>query len=117
MTERTPEDQPRLDLRSLDVVPDPVRIDAIVGAVMHRVRSDEAEHERRHEDLAALRRARRYLLAAAAVFAFIATASVLTSSRRTNDFGQGADVVARWAEALHVPTNGELLVIYQGYRP
>ena len=114
MTEHGPGQYPRVDLRPLDVHPDGARVDAIVAVVMDRVRSDGSAAGPGIGDLGALIRARRYLLAAAAVLAAIAAASVLASSRASDGT---TDVIARWAEARHVPSNGELLAVYRGYRP
>lgn len=117
MTDHRRDEVSRLDLRSLDVVPDDVGVEAIVGAVMQRVQSDVVDRARHAADLNALKRARVYLVAAAAVLAAIAAATVLASARSADNPGSGIDLIARWAEASHVPTNGELLVVYQGYKP
>ena len=109
-------DQPerRLDLRSLDAANDPARTDAIVGAVMSRVRDmprDVILSEAK--DLLLFRRYQRLLLAVAAVLAAIATAAIARSSRSADS----PDVIADWATSSHVPTNGELLAAFHGYRP
>jgi hypothetical protein len=114
MTDRRSEEVPRVDLRSLDAANDPALVDAVVNAVMDRVRSNTTE---RAQDLVVLRRARVYLLGAAAVLVAIATASVIAAPRHSDGGGPAIDPIARWAESGHVPTNGELLSVYQGYRP
>lgn len=101
----------RLDLRALDAEHDPARADAVIGAVMSRI---EATGQPR-DDLASLRRYQRVLLAAAAVLAAIATTAVVAAPRRSQ--AAPTDVIASWTESQHVPTNGELLAAYQGYRP
>ena len=92
----------RIDLRSLDAARDPEREDAAVAAVMSRVR-----------ELQQLLRYRRRMLAAAAVLAAIATGVIATSPSRTGS----SDPIAEWATSSHVPTNGELLAVFHGYRP
>ena len=99
----------RLDLRSLDAAEDPARTDAIVGAVMSRVVVIPSEAR----NLLLLRRYQRRLLAIAAVLAAIATAAIATSSRSADS----GDLIIDWATSSHVPTNGELLAAFHGYRP
>jgi hypothetical protein len=101
-------DDKRLDLRSLDAADDPGQTDALVRSVMA-----EVARRPRTDDVRELRRYRAVLLAAALVLAAVA----LASTRGRNARGQGADVIAEWARDGHVPTNGELLASYQGYRP
>jgi hypothetical protein len=117
MTERRTDNARRLDLRSLDPLPDSKRVDDLVAAVIDRVKNDISKRVQHSRELVVLRRARRYLLAAAVVFALFAIASVVWSSRRMRDVGAGAELVAQWTQAGHIPTNGELLVVYKGYRP
>jgi hypothetical protein len=107
-------DDRRLDLTALDVNADPLRDEAVIAAVMRRVGGSAPPHARA-EDITRLLRLRRYLVALAAVLAAIAAMS-LFSARRTGDHS-AADVIASWAESRHVPTNGELLALYKGYRP
>jgi hypothetical protein len=102
----------RLDLRALDVEHDPARADAVIGAVMSRI----ATTRQPRDDLAILRRYQRLALAAAAVLAAVATAAVVAVPRRSQEAAP-SEVIASWTESQHVPTNGELLAAYQGYRP
>jgi hypothetical protein len=110
-------DHDRIDLRGLGLGPDAQREDEVLRAVMARVgdaRTQRASVPPIDPPLPALFRLRRVVFAAAAVLAAIATATVVTSG------GRGApsnDVIATWTHASHVPTNGELLAAYQGYRP
>ena len=115
MTERSSDesDEMRLDLRALDAIPATVRIDAIVTEVMARI---EAGRAMRSDMVARLLRVRRWTAAAAAALAVITTATVVSSPRRSSDSAD-AEMIARWADERHVPTNGELLATYQGYRP
>ena len=117
MTERRGDTSHRIDLRSLDLLPDSKRVDGIIGSVMGRVGEDVSEHVQRSGELVTLRRVQRCLLAAAVAFALFATASVVWSSRRTDDVGPAAELIGHWTQAGHVPTNGELLVVYKGYHP
>jgi hypothetical protein len=102
----------RLDLRVLDADHDPDRSDVVIGAVMSRI----AATSQPRDDLAIMRRYQRLALAAAAVLAAIATAAVVAAPRRSQ-LAAPTDVIASWTETQHVPTNGELLAAYQGYRP
>jgi hypothetical protein len=111
MTESRDPGGGRLDLRALDAAADPGRTDAIVGAVLTSIASGSP----RDDDIPRLLRAQRRMLAVAAVLAALATAAVVSAPRRS-EVG-ASDVIASWAESSHVPTNGELLAAYQGYRP
>lgn len=103
----------RLDLRSLDAAHDAAREDAVAAAVMSRIGGVIPSDVR---DLQLFRRYRRRLLAAAAVLAAIATGAIAMSPRRASGSG-GVDLIADWLTASHVPTNGELLAAFHGYRP
>ena len=107
MTDREADDG-RVDLRGLDLGQDANREDAIVGAVMTRL-SEKPQVPAAPADLLRLRRV---LLAAAAVLAAIATATVFRTRPAAS-----TDVIASWTQSSHVPTNGELLAAYHGYRP
>jgi hypothetical protein len=110
MTDSRPDDG-RVDLRGLELTPDAKREDAIVAGVMSRLsRAPRAAVVSAPIELLRLRRA---LLAAAAVLAAIAAASVLQTRRQD----ASTDVIAGWTQSSHVPTNGELLAAYHGYRP
>jgi hypothetical protein len=80
--------------------------------VMHAVMLQIA---RRGEETATLLRARRVLFAAAAVLAVLAATSVLATRDRPRADAM-AGVIAEWLRVGHVPTNGELLAAYHGYR-
>lgn len=99
----TDDELPRIDLRSLGIQDVPSRTDAMVAAVMQHIRRP-----------APLVRAQRWLAAVAAVLVFIAVATVLRSRARTQ---ADADPLWGWTASGHVPTNAELLTVYQGYRP
>ena len=99
----------RLDLRALDAATDSDRTDTIVAAALARISAKP------RDDLAELRRYRRALVAAAAVLLIAATASVL--ARPVPAVAPVEDPIAGWARSSHVPTNGELLAAYHGYRP
>lgn len=105
----------RLDLRALDAAMDATRDNAVITEVMSRIASETPGAA---DDITRLVRAQRRLLAVAAVLAAIAAAAVLASPRRPAESPTPApEVIASWTESRHVPTNGELLAVYQGYRP
>jgi hypothetical protein len=102
---------PRIELRPLDWPPDTDQADRVIGAVMRHI----AVHPRRRESvLEALAPYLRPALAAAAVLVAAAAASLVVAP----DVAAEQDSpIARWAEAGHVPTNGELLAAFRGYSP
>lgn len=106
---------PRLDLSSLGIHPEAERVEAILSNVMDRVRS-EASTVPPWDEIRSLVRARSYLLAAAAVLAIIATASTVIAHRQQAT-AIDLDLIASWTATSHVPSNGELLAAYRGYRP
>jgi hypothetical protein len=114
MTEDRPrESEHRLDLGALDAGPDPARTDAVVAAVMARIAAGTRVPG---DEVMRLVRARRHMLATAAILTIIAGAAVLGAPRRAPGDPAGT-LITRWSQMEHVPTNGELLVIFQGYRP
>jgi alpha-D-ribose 1-methylphosphonate 5-phosphate C-P lyase len=109
--DRTP-NEGRLDLRVLDAGADDARREALIRAVANRL----ADVPRAAADeLTRLLRVRRRLLAVAAVLAGVAAATVLANPRRSP--AVPADPISTWAQTSHVPTNGELLAVFQGYAP
>jgi hypothetical protein len=102
-------DDRRLDLRSLDAGDDPAHTDALAHSVMARI-----TRRPHHDDIRELRRYRVALLAAAATFVVIALGAVRLPR---DSHSPAAAATAEWARDGHVPTNGELLATYQGYRP
>ncbi|HSA56286.1 MAG TPA: hypothetical protein VLE53_11325 [Gemmatimonadaceae bacterium] len=102
---------PRLDLRALDVGENGPRTDAVMRAVLERITTRAS----RPEWAAWMARAQRGLAAVAAVLLLLAGTLVFAQRRRDT----GVDLTATietWALSSHVPTNGELLTTYQGYR-
>ena len=100
----------RIDLTALDASRDDRRADAVVQSVMSRITRTASV-----VDLFPFARFQRGMAVAAAVLLVVAGTVVLATSRPApNDT---ADVIAEWAGASHVPTNGELLTAYMGYRP
>lgn len=97
----------RVDLRALDLERDGTREDAVVARAL-------ASLQPRPADVIPLLSARRHLAFAAAVLGAIALLTVLQSRGRGAD---GDALVMTWTTSGHVPTNGELLAAYQGYRP
>lgn len=112
MTERRVDrDRARLDLRALDVGDSRARADAVIQTVLGQITARASQPGW----MAWMPRAQRGLAAAAAILLFLAGAVVLAEGRAD----PGADVtalIATWALSSHVPTNGELLTAYQGYR-
>jgi hypothetical protein len=111
---RSPSPEGRIDLRALSgAADDPGRTDAVAAAVMARIVGRAAEMP---YDIASLRRVQRRLLALAAVLVAAATATVYATPSSASVTDASA-LLASWTESGHVPTNAELLAVYQGYRP
>jgi len=102
----------RLDLSALDAGDDPVRTNALIARIGARARAVS----QLDGDVVALRRARRALAATTAVLIAMA-ATIVFSTRREIVTTPAGDPIASWAESRHVPTNGELLAVFQGYQP
>ena len=101
----------RVDLRPLDAGHDEERAAIVRRAVLDRlVPADSGT------DLRTFVRMQRGMMAAAAVLLVIAGALVVSDHRRANDSSLD-DVLENWLQSRHVPTNGELLTAYRGYRP
>jgi hypothetical protein len=101
----------RIDLRAIDEPVDPGQADRVIAAAMSRIAVDR---DTGADVLATIALYTRPLLAAAAAFVLIATGTLIVTERRT-ETDQPASVLASWAESSHVPTNGELLAVFQGY--
>lgn len=101
----------RIDLSALDVARDYRREEAVVQKVMHRIARTSSE-----TDIISIARFQRGMAAAAAVLLMLASALVLATDRPPPD-DDVADMMMGWVESGHVPTNGELLATYGGYRP
>ena len=101
----------RIDLSALDVARDARREEAVVQRVMHRIARTSSE-----TDVIPIARYQRGMAAAAAVLFMLAGALVVVTDRPPPD-DDVADVMMGWVESGHVPTNGELLAAYGGYRP
>lgn len=101
----------RLDLRALDASGDADREDAVIRAVLTRI----SEREPRSEWPVWIARAQRGLAAAAAVLLLLAGASFF-SAREVSAPADAVELIQAWAASSHVPTNGELLAAFEGYR-
>jgi hypothetical protein len=99
----------RIDLRAIDEPDDPHRADRIVRAAMARARWPAGGARGVQASIGAYGRT---VMAAAAVLVAIAAGMVVAAQR---EGVQPASVLAAWSESQHVPTNGELLVAFQGY--
>jgi hypothetical protein len=103
----------RLDLRSLDAAADHRRSDAVIRAVMSSITRGAISLE----IVPTLGRLHRGMAAAAVLFALMAAITVLFERGGDRAAGDGMELLERWAQSSHVPSNGELLTVYQGYRP
>jgi hypothetical protein len=101
----------RLDLRALDVTDDLAREDAVILAASRRIST--RAHDAEWPDW--MTRAQRGLAAAAAVLLLMAGAVVLAQSDQSAP-ADPAELIQHWARSSHIPTNGELLSAYMGYR-
>lgn len=101
----------RIDLRAIDEPADPARAERVIAAAMSRITADRNSGG---DALATIVIYARPLLAAAAALVVIATGTLMVTQRPAPEY-QPASVLASWAESNHVPTNGELLAVFQGY--
>ncbi len=101
----------RLDLRALDVTDDLAREDAVIQAALRQISTRARDAEWPDWMI----RAQRGLAAAAAVLLLVAGAVVLAQSDQS-DPADPAELIQQWARSSHIPTNGELLSAYMGYR-
>jgi len=101
----------RIDLRAIDELADPARAERVIVAAMAHV---AANRNSRSDVFASIAICARPLLAAAAALVVIATGTLMVTQRPAQDV-QPVGVVVSWAESNHVPTNGELLAVFQGY--
>jgi len=101
----------RIDLRAIDEPADPARAERVIAAAVSRIAADRNP---RGDVLATIAIYARPLLAAAAALVVIATGTLIVTQRPTQQ-DQASSVLASWAESNHVPTNGELLAVFQGY--
>lgn len=101
----------RIDLRVIDEPPISGRADSVIASAISRARWRGGVPE----DLAAglLAYARPVLAAAAALLILAAGGMRLAPARSAST--SSASILANWAEAGHVPTNGELLAAFHGY--
>lgn len=101
----------RIDLRVIDDPADPLQAERVIAAAMSRM---SVTRESNGDVLATIVAYSRPLLAAAAAILLIAAGTLAVTQRRMQD-DQPESVLATWAEASHVPSNGELLATFQGY--
>lgn len=104
----------RIDLRAL--APESAESERVIGAVMARLASRPQLSAVPTNDRLAI--VGRYLapawIAAAAAVAIACSVAVVSS---TDDQPAPVDaMVTMWADQQHIPTNGELLLAFQGYR-
>ena len=101
----------RINLRAVDEPADPARAGRVIAAAMSRIAADRTS---RVDVLTTLVIYARPLVAAAAAFVIIATGTLMVTQSPAHE-DQPASVLASWAESNHVPTNGELVAVFQGY--
>ena len=101
----------RIDLRAIDEPADSARAERVIEAAMSRA---AANRHSRTDVFATIAAYARPLFAAAAALVVIATGTLMVTQRPLQDVPP-AGVLASWAESNHVPTNGELLAVFQGY--
>jgi hypothetical protein len=101
----------RIDLRTIDEPFDPTQADRVIAAAMSRIAADR---DAGADVLATIALYTRPLLSAAAASFLVATGTLIVTQRRA-ETEQPVSILASWAESSHVPTNGELLAVFQGY--
>jgi hypothetical protein len=100
----------RLDLSGIG--PTREATDRVVGAVMARVRSPDGRSPGGVLDVLAVSVRFRWMAAAAVLLAAVALA--LTSRIRPS--AASMDQITQWISSRHIPSNSELLAVFQGYR-
>ena len=116
--ERRPKERPPSDRIDLAVLaPDVEESERVIGAVMARLAS-RPQYAPGPAPLGVLEIIGRYLaprwIAAAAALVVFASLAGIAANRRAASTAHTA--IATWADRQHVPTNGELLLAFQGYR-
>lgn len=109
MTEQTPG---RIDLRAIEHA-DSAQADRVIAAALARIAASPGQQPR---DVVVdwVERFTRPALIAAAMLAAVAIGTLALTDRRSDPAPQVA-ALATWVESQHVPTNGELLLTFQGY--
>lgn len=105
----------RVDLRAISDDPAFANVDRVMAGVLGPDRLRELSPGRfRHDVFYALRRRARPLAAAAALLiaASLTTLALVPGSA----VSPAEQTLATWVESRHVPTNGELLSTFEGYR-
>ena len=111
MTEMGNRDRERLDLRALDVAPGGQCEDATIQAVLARITTRSIQPDWGGW----IARVQRGLAAAAVVFALLAGTLILLRPK-TEASGDLTVLIESWIASGQVPSNGELLAAYKGYR-
>jgi hypothetical protein len=101
----------RIDLRAIDEPVLPAQADRVIANAMSRARGRAGQRE---DVAASLLAYARPVLAAAAVLLILAAGAMRLAPARSATTSSSS-ILATWAEAGHVPTNGELLAAFQGY--
>ncbi|MBA3341307.1 MAG: hypothetical protein H0T48_05680 [Gemmatimonadaceae bacterium] len=102
----------RIDLRAIDEPEDALQADRIIAAALARSRG--GPNQPRLDALESLSGYLRPMLAIAASLLIVATGTVIALGP-PEPSSQPVAILAEWTESQHVPTNGELLVAFQGY--
>ena len=102
--------QARIDLRTLDLGENSAREDQVMRAVMQRITSAST----RPDTWESIARMQRRLAAIAAMLLLMAGAVLFAQREQRNS--ELTDLIENWVASNHIPTNGELLAAYKGYR-
>ena len=110
MTEQTPG---RIDLRAIERA-DSAQADRVIAAAMARIAASPGQQPR---DMVVdwVERFTRPALIAAAMLAAVAIGTLALTDGRGDEPPPQVAALADWIESQHVPTNGELLMTFQGY--
>jgi hypothetical protein len=101
----------RLDLRALDAGASASREDAIIQAALARITTRSVQPQW-HVWMATAQRG----LAAAALVSILLAGAMVFSRHGTGTRVDGTELIESWVASGQVPTNGELLAAYMGYR-
>lgn len=99
----------RIDLRALDELADPARAERVISAALARVNLTPRA-------LPWLAGRFRPILAVAAVL-FLVAFGLLRGAPRAEAPVEPSAALAGWVASDHVPSNGEILTAFRGYRP
>lgn len=110
------DDPARMDLGPL--APDAADSERIIGSVMARLASRPQRTPAPVSDVLEIvgKLLPTRWIAAAALLAMVGSSLAITATRARPASPSADALIASWAERQHVPTNGELLLAFQGYQ-